>query len=591
MLYGRLEAVSIAKRSETSPKLTRQSLAVMIQHNFVQFSTSLAGGTERTLYECNWKEILGLLRTGKIMWWASQEASPEAAALVKYVSIYGKVKTSDLAAAFTSSHADELTQTIGFDKTLLNLVQSKILRVTTLHESQPVEDFKQSIRDEEMNSMSREAMPETKRAKTVEERLQKRLAQLESVANSQDIGLKRKADLADVGRARKRVRMDDQAQSVVDPDVVLRINHDKYHVHQRNEELVKLCQGRLGPTPAAVYRCVLKEIEPLVFSCRQNTSSIIITTLAISRALPPDLDLASIWATDTSSRRRAEDSHNENSRRKKSKSRTNGSERDSDSAESAKSESEGLFNSDDEGSADDSFIEYDMDELAADEDYDPDREPATPQSGEKIKLVNRFLELFATDSLKFLRKTGSRSMGEWHVDYDALAGTLRQLEIEALVQQKLGDLAPRLLRIVQDKIKVDEKQLSTTALLKQKDIRNILTALHEMGVLELQEVPKRLDRQPSMTFFLWFHNRERAVSALAQDLCRTMCRVHQRLRFELERRRRLLDKSMRTDVRNRESEYLSRGELAELRKIRGVEEKLLAQSSRLADSYAILVDY
>lgn len=582
LLYGRLEAATISRRAEVSPRLTRQSLAVMIQHNFVQFTQVSEGAGDRVFYVCNWKEVMTLLQTGSVMLWASKEVSAEAAALVKYVSIYGKAKAGDVTSAFNpvSTASDASSKAPAFEDVLLQLVQKKILRVSHLHEAKPLEDFKQSIRDEEILARKTAQIPETRKAKEVEEHLNRRLQALQAIADSPDTGLKRKADVQDDGRARKRMRTNDDAKPAVDPEAMLRVNHDKYAVHQRNEALVVLCQKRLGPTPAAVYRFILKELEPKIFSCRQDTSDVSITTLAISRIIPSDFDLQSVWATLKASQGKSKHSKTPSRPTSKSRRRNSDGELESD---------EGM--SDEEAdSEDDDFVENDVNDLASDEDFDPN-EQGSLQNGDRIKMVNRFCELFAMDSLKFLRKIGTRSMGEWQVDYSALSQTLRQLEIESMVQQKFGDLAPRLLRIVKDKIKVDEKQLSTIALLKQKDIRHVLTSLHEVGALDLQEVPKRLDRQPSMTYFLWFHNPARAVSCMAQDLCKGLARIHQRLQFELQNRKRLLDKSQRTDVRNKESEYLSKGELAELRKIRLVEEKLLAQSARLENSYSILIDF
>ncbi|CCG80566.1 DNA-directed RNA polymerase III subunit rpc3 [Taphrina deformans PYCC 5710] len=587
LLYGRLEAVSVSRRGEVSPKLTRQSLAVLIQHNFVRFSTVQEAGHERTFYECDWQQVLYLLQTGRIIWWASKEATPQAAALVKYVSIYGKAKVSDMTNAFTSAGSELRESTKEFHHTLAKLLQTKILQVAQIHESTPVEDFKQSIRDEELRTLNGANMPESKKLVEVEGRLERKLKDLQDKNNAEDAGLKRKAEALDNSRARKRARTTEVEEDAVDPDIMVKVNYQKHAVFQRNEELVKLCQRRLGPTPAAVYGHILKMLEPKIFNCRQNTQDFKISTLSISRALPEDFDLESVWTKDESANGKSKRKKKEVKRRKKR--RTNGHRgSDDDSDEDSEEESDDEMD-DDASSGADSFLEHDIDDLASDDDDFDENAPA--QSGQRIKLVQQFLDLFANDSIGFLRRLSTRSMGEWTVDYPHLANTLRQLEIEALIHQKLGDLAPRLLRIVQAKVKVDEKQLSTTALLKSKDIRHILTALHEMGVLDLQEVPKRLDRQPSMTFFLWHHNQERAVSTLAQDLCKAMARVHQRLKHELQSRRRLLDKSQRTDVRNKESEYLSKQELAELRKIRSVEEKLLAQSSRLASSYSILVEY
>lgn len=575
--------MTVSRKAEISPKLTRQSLVVLIQHNLAQFTTSNENGTERTYYVCNAEEILRFLCIGKIMYWAAQEISPEAAAIVKYVAIYGKVKAAELGNVFdprgTSNNSEDAS--LAFQSMLVQLVQRKILRISSLHDSKPLDDFKQLIRDEELQAMSALTMPETKKVKEAEERLHRRLTELEDESNRVDSGLKRKAPGQDNGPSSKRVKMTDSRTPSVDPEIVLRINHDKYLVYQRNADLVALCQRRLGPTPAAVYSHILKYLESQVFSCRQDTSSLVFSTLKVSQAIPKEFDLSSVWAEPDSTTSRL-NGKSAKVRMKDRLDRMSDSELDSSDEEPQSGRHEA--DSDDE-----QFVIEDEKDQDSEDDFDPDVQGQVGH--DRINMVNRFLDLFAMDTFQFVRKVGTRAKGEWQIDFKALGNVLKQLEIESVIQQKYGDLAPRLLRIVKDKIKVDEKQLSGIALLKQQDIRHVLTSLLGAGVLDLQEVPKRLDRQPNMTFFLWFHNQQRAISCLSQDLCRSIARVHQRLTYEMRSRQRLLDKSQRTDVRNKEAEYLSRGELQELRKIRNVEEKLLVQSARLSHSYSILADY
>lgn len=539
---------------------------VLIQHNIVQFTTNNENGTDRTYYVCNAREVLGVLRIGKIMWWASEEISSEAAAIVKYVAIQGKVKAGELSSVFK---VDEVSDnTVDFESLLMSLVKRRILRVAHVHECMPIEDYKQSIRNEELQIMKSLSMPETKKAKEIEERLHRKLNELADENNSADSGLKRKAETQGNGPAAKKLkRTDSQAVPIVDPDVMLRLNHDKYLVYQRNLDLVELCQARLGETTAAVYKYILKDLEPKIFSCDQDTTSLVFTTLKLGNLIPRTLDLASVWAdpagrSNVSAQARLDDELD-----------------DEDILDGP--------NSDDEN-----FIEHDINEDNDKDDYVSNNKAINGTGTNRLNLVNRFLVRLASDSLHFVRKVGTKSMGEWQVDFNGLSNVLKQLEIERVIQHKFGDQAPRLLHILREKKKLDEKQFVMLAFLKQKDIRHVLTCLHQVGVVDLQEVPKKLsERISNTTLFLWFHNQRRAISCLSQDLCKANARVHQRLAFEIKNRQRLLDKSQRTDVRNKEAEYLSKGELQELRKIRLIEDLLLRQSGRLAHAYSVLVEY
>lgn len=545
----------------------------MLQHNILRYVTTTENSRDRTFYEVDWQQALHFLRAGRELWWVSQELSSEAAAVLKYISLNGKMKASDITSAFVpGQRKGQSEQARAFEKILSSLLEKNFIREASIHDTRPIEDLRQKIREEEQQQAQLGSVPVAKRVQEIELLVEKRLQSM--LTGSRDVlGLKRKNSSQDHGRPHKRVKMDSSEGPHIDPETVLRVDHEKYLVHQRTEDLVNLCRRRLGPVPGAVYRFVLKLIEARIFSCQQDTSEFVVTSLQIIRVIPRDFDLSSIWAQQPTKQGQ-----------KSTKIRTKAKLSHSHDEDGDDVSSDG-----DLGTDQSEFVEEDEDAgMASEEEYMPDQ---IPMDGERIKMLNRFLELFVSDSLSLLRKVGTRSMGEWQVDFPHLVNILCELEIESTIQQKFGDLAPRLLRIIKDKVKVDEKALSTVALLKQKDIRHILTALHEIDVLDLQEVPKRLDRQPSMTYFLWGHNQERATATLSASILRAITRVQQRLQHELSRNSRLLDKSQRTDVRNRESEYLSKEELISLRRIRAVEEKMLAQSARLANSYSILAEY
>jgi len=134
-------------------------------------------------------------------------------------------------------------------------------------------------------------------------------------------------------------------------------------------------------------------------------------------------------------------------------------------------------------------------------------------------------------------------------------------------------------------------QIASIALLKQKEIRSILTGLQENGYLHLQEVPKTSVPQISRTYFLWFHDPDRAIQSLVTDTYKAMSRAIQRTNVERAKRSSLLEKWERSDVQANVEEYLTTSEKRELEIWLSREEKLLGQLMRLDRTMMILRDF
>lgn len=86
-------------------------------------------------------------------------------------------------------------------------------------------------------------------------------------------------------------------------------------------------------------------------------------------------------------------------------------------------------------------------------------------------------------------------------------------------------------------------------MLAPKDVRVITAALSASSLLELQEVPRSADRAPSRTFYLWHVDLARAYAAMVSHLYKTMANLIQRKAAELEKKRALVDRRNRVDVR------------------------------------------
>lgn len=178
----------------------------------------------------------------------------------------------------------------------------------------------------------------------------------------------------------------------------------------------------------------------------------------------------------------------------------------------------------------------------------------------------------------------------WIVDFQELSKQLRREEALRLAGSRLNSVALRLIRVLLDKGKLDEKFLQEISLLSAKDLRQCLAKLKTVGFIGLQEVPREPQRQPNRTMFLWFYDADRVRKMLLGDLYKTMSRLFKRLRSERIQVGAVLEKSERTDVKGQEDKLMASGEIDLLNVWRSKEEWLLVELNRLDDSVAVLRD-
>ncbi|MCJ1249985.1 RNA polymerase III subunit C82 [Trapelia coarctata] len=208
-------------------------------------------------------------------------------------------------------------------------------------------------------------------------------------------------------------------------------------------------------------------------------------------------------------------------------------------------------------------------------------------------LTRQHLLLLAEHPLEFatyVRPT-HRNPESWTVNFHALSEKLRLIELENTIVSRYSAEGLRIIRILNEKGKLDEKAISSFALMSQKQMRHLLTTMHEQGHLELQEIPKDNNRQPSRTMFLWFFDPERCRMKVLEETYKTMARCMQRVKMEREAVQSTIDKASRTDVVGKEDEYLSVHERKIIEEWREKEEKLLGEVDRLDDLVAVLRDF
>jgi len=175
------------------------------------------------------------------------------------------------------------------------------------------------------------------------------------------------------------------------------------------------------------------------------------------------------------------------------------------------------------------------------------------------------------------------------VEFDTVGARLRQRVLEAVTRERHGDEGVRVLRLLLNSGKMDEKQISKIAMMAPKDVRPLLSAMSAESLISLQEVPRTTDRNPTRTFYLWYVDLPKANTVLLGNLYKTLYNIYLRRRAEVETPliKAVLLKLDREDVTEGNLTRAERELLAEWRDKR---EKLTVLEMRVQESVFILRD-
>ena len=178
----------------------------------------------------------------------------------------------------------------------------------------------------------------------------------------------------------------------------------------------------------------------------------------------------------------------------------------------------------------------------------------------------------------------------WSVDHNRLVRLLVQFELERTINARFGPTATRMIRILHEKGKLEEKQIGQSGLIQQKELRTVLAMMQESEYLDDQEVPRDNSRQPSRNIYLWSYDQDHTRRVVIERIYKTMSRLLQRYDFEKQGISGVLDKASRTDVEGHEDEFLTAVEHEGLAKWMGKAEKLSIQLSRLDELVLLFRD-
>lgn len=340
--------------------------------------------------------------------------------------------------------------------------------------------------------------------------------------------------------------------------MVIRMNYDKIDVALRNRKLIELAEQNTSAITSQVYEALLSRIELQTPKCRLHSEvvregeeaeqySAAVPLHTILGDVDPNLDLTSSIA--------------------------------------GMAPANGLQN----GAG--NTGEEDEDEDDEDNEDEDDENGSGRRGQSRVYQVGQHLSLLASEPYFFSSRRLDSGVVSWMVEYRHLARELRHLEIERLIESRFGSVGVRLIRVLTAKGKLDEKRLQEISLMPSKDLRQILALMQAAGFIDLQEVPRDAQRQPSRTLYLWFYDPDRVSLMVLEDTYKTLSRCFQRIRAERNKCKFLIEKAQRSDVKRNMERYFQPHDITMLEEWKVKETMILGEIARLDDLVAVLRDY
>jgi DNA-directed RNA polymerase III subunit RPC3 len=380
---------------------------------------------------------------------------------------------------------------------------------------------------------------------------------------------KRVVTEADYGRSNKRLKMNGEqdwtnsdvvlldagyaTQGSTHNDLVIRVNPEKVAVGMRTESLVDLVEQRLGHTTAQVYRIMLTSLEIHLARCYEEwpdraindpdagpdnvDSRFLVTARDVAKKIDRSLDLLSGLdpnAIVQITRKGHVDKHH--------------------------------------------CLTQAVD-------------PNSLSLDDKTKIIDKHIQLLSDDPFHFVTWVSRAGYSQWRVEFEEIPKAIIQHEIENTIAARKGALGVKLIRALKKKGKLDERQTCNAMMMSAQDLRGVINDMTVQGLIQTQEVPRVERREAKHSMHLIWYDRQRAREKLLHDTYKGMVRIMQRISFEREKVKGLLEKAERSDVVGSEEKYLTRGELDALKKWKQVQEKLLLQLFREDDLVATLRDF
>ncbi|KAJ1720429.1 RNA polymerase III subunit C82 [Coemansia biformis] len=521
-------------------------MAVLIQHGLATHAQTREGPRMVTYYSISMRNILRLQRAGLYLALVEERMGKDGLAVFRAIMLHGTMSIGAARGVVGFSRLGAPAKK-KFNIAVAKLVRERFIVAVTAKDSVTRSD--RVIQAEATEVAKLDAPPTAKDLLKIRERIS--LREDEEYHSTTIIGLKRgtaAASADDHGGGASKVLIGPDGRAIVldgnglvgtgggahaeaeaeadavDDKQCFRVYHDRLDVFLRNKQVVNYFSDKYNDAAGVVLKTVLRLTEAHTRTCRDRMSERV-TANQIMQSIPPDARL-----------------------------------------EDAVDMGDSGFM---QGSADGSGDE------------------ASAGRARRGRAALALLELLRTDASGVLNRADERGAGVYRVNFERAAAVLRDQCVDALIVEKHGSVHARIVRVLRDKQKLDEKAVSHFAMLPMDQCRERLHELSLAGFVATVEIPRTADRNPSRMFYLWHVDPHRQASAALRLVFQAMSNIIQRAAKEADARAPLLAKARREDVMADPS-LLAASERKELRVACAARQRLDVAAARL-DRMLLLV--
>ncbi|KAJ2299457.1 RNA polymerase III subunit C82 [Coemansia sp. RSA 2706] len=501
---GRLALGRIIARTGMSALSVRQALAVLIQHCLATHAQARDGARQTTYYSINLRNILRLQRAGLYLALVEERMGQFGLLVFNEVLLNGCMSISSVRDAVGYKQFGAAEKKL-FAAAVAKLVRERFITAITPTDTVTKIDRTMQAEAQELEKLASVPMP-----KELAEIRRRIAAQDEEEYMSTDVvGMKRQAVGSGIGGAPKVVlgpdgqaiilndvfgssmglpsqqQLGEADKDLVDDKQCFRVYHDRLDVFLRNKRIINYFATKYNDAAGVVLKTMLRLTETHTKTCRDKVSELVAAPQIIQH-LPPDADLGG--AVDMSGDR---------------------------------------FFKDAAATSDDS---------------------SAARRATQGKMAYALLDVLRRDVSGVVNKVDERGAGQYRINFERAAMMLRDECLDTLVMNKFGSPHARIVRALRDKQKLDEKMMSELAMMPMAQCRERLHQLTLAGYVDMVELPRTADRNPSRTAYLWYVNPQKQAGAALRGALQGIINVMDRLDQETGMRASLLAKSQRKDI-------------------------------------------
>ena len=124
--------------------------------------------------------------------------------------------------------------------------------------------------------------------------------------------------------------------------------------------------------------------------------------------------------------------------------------------------------------------------------------------------------------LNLVTDSGERWGSGIRLTTEAVLQRIKRSIAESYVLERYGERSVRIFRLLLDKGQLNQKLISDMALLPMKSVRTVLYKMMTDDMVKLQDVPKRADRNPQNTLYMWSVDLDAAYYAISESVYKSL---------------------------------------------------------------------